>query len=158
MDKSLLELISITGRFAFGVTCLERLCEEWQIKNQQINELIELLWTFTSSDDLSVWDKHVYDALPEYIYEIPIKFGYEFLHKDKKKILTDVILEIIEIGMANSYGGFKSEYTMVHTLNVINLLETNNIALPDLKPFQKSKVSELHGWGNRVDRDFFSAE
>lgn len=47
MDKSLLELISITGRFAFGVTCLERLCEEWQIKNQEINELIELLWTFT---------------------------------------------------------------------------------------------------------------
>lgn len=69
-----------------------------------------------------------------------------------------MILEIIEIGMANSYGGFKSEYTMVHTLNVINLLEANNIVLPDLKPFQKSKVSEFHGWGNRVGRGFFSIE
>lgn len=158
MEKSLFEPISITGRFAFGVTCLERLCEEWQVKNQKMNELIELMWTFTSSDDLSVWDRHIYEVLPDYKYEVPTKLGYEFLHKDRKKILTDVILEVVEIGMANSYGGFESEYTMRPTIKVANLLEANNIELPDLNPFKKSKVTEFHGWGNRVDKNFFINE
>ncbi|MFW2492029.1 hypothetical protein D2A34_13125 [Clostridium chromiireducens] len=60
--------------------------------------------------------------------------------------------------MANAYGGFKSEYTIAPTIKVANLLEVNNIGLPDLKPFKKSKVTEFHGWGNRVNRNFFSNE
>ena len=137
---------------------MERLCEEWQVKDRQMNELIELLWTFISSDDLSIWERHINEVLPDNIYEVSIKFGYEFLHEDNQKTLTDAIFEVVEIGVANLYGGFKSEYTIVSTLKVADLLEINNIALPDLKLFQKSKVLEVHGWGNRVGRDFFSVE
>lgn len=157
MEMSILETISIVGRVAFGVTCLEHLCEKWNIKNQQMVELIELLWTFTSSNNLSVWESQINEILPDYTYEIPIKFGFEFLLKDKQETLTDVILEVIEIGGANLYGGFKSEYTIGHTLKVASLLENNNIELPDLKPFQKSKVTEFHGWGNSVDKSFFKS-
>lgn len=158
MEKLFLETISIVGRVAFGVTCLERLCEGWNVKSQQMNELIGLLWTFTSSNDLSVWERQINEILPDYTYEVPAKFGFEFLLKDKKETLTDAILEVIEIGRANLYGGFKSEYTMVHTLKIASFLKKNNIAIPDLKPFQKSKVTEFHGWGNAVDKSFFKME
>jgi hypothetical protein len=151
------ELISITGRFAFGVTCLEQICHEWQVNTDKINELIELLWSFTLSNDLSIWEKQINEILPVYINEIPIKFGFEFLDKSKQEILSEIILEVIEIGGANLYGAFDSKLTMVHTLKVASLLE-NNMALPDIKPFKKSKVTEFHGWGNKVDKSFFKEE
>jgi hypothetical protein len=158
MEELFFEPVSIIGRFAFGVICLEKLCQEWKVKSQQINELIEFLWTFTSSHGLDTWESCINDTLPDYKNEVPIKFGFDFLDKDKQETLTDTILEVIEIAGANLYGAFKSEYTMVHTLKVASLLETYNIELPDLKPFAKSKVTEFHGWGNPVDKSFFKNE
>lgn len=156
MEALVFEHISIIGRFAFGLTCLERTCQAWQVKSKQMNELIEFLWTFTSSHELDTWEGHIYEILPDYTYEVPKKFVFDFLKKDKQEILTDMILEVIEIAEANLYCGFRSEYTIVHTLKVVSLLEENNIELPDLKPFQKSKVTEFHGWGNPVDKSFFN--
>lgn len=138
------------------VTCLERLCEKWQVGNQKIKELINLLWTFTSSNNLDLWDKRIRGFLPHENWEV--EFGYGFLYKDKLETLTDVLIEVIEIGGGNLYGGFRSEFTMRPTIKVASLLEANNIELPDLEPFKKSKVTEFHGWGNPVGRDFFSVE
>lgn len=155
MEALFFEPISIIGRFAFGLTCLEHTCQAWQVKSQKMNELIEYLWTFTSSHGLDTWESELNEFLPNYTYEMPTRFEYGFLENDKQELLTDLILEVIEIAGANLYGGFRSEYTMVHTLKVASLLEENNIELPNLTPFQKSKVTEFHGWGNPVDKSFF---
>lgn len=156
--KKFFEPISIIGRFAFGVTCLERICEEWQIKSQQMNELIDILWTFTSTKNVSDWWEFQVSEIRDIAdntNETPAKFGFEFLPKDKQETLTEIIEEVIWIGAENLYGGFKSEFTMVHTLRVASLLNKNNVELPDLKPFQKSKVTKYQGWGFAVDKSFF---
>nr|WP_263323147.1 hypothetical protein [Neobacillus sp. Marseille-Q6967] len=157
--KKLFEPIAIIGRFAFGVTCLERICEEWQVKSQQMNELIEILWTLTSTKDVCDWwefqvSEIVWD-IEDNKNETPAKFGFEFLQKDKQETLTEIIVNVCWIAGNNLFSAFRSEHSMVYTLRVASLLKANNVELPDLKPFQKSKVTEYQGWGNSVDKSFF---
>jgi len=64
MEKLLFELISIRGRMAYGITCLEKVCTIWNIKNEKMNIFIKCLWTFTSSGNLAKWEEKVLSLLP----------------------------------------------------------------------------------------------
>lgn len=157
MKKSVLEPISIIGRFAFGASCFEKVCKDWGVRTSQIAEFIKLLWTFTSSNRLDLWEKDVLKYLPEDddLISYDIKFGIGFLSHEQQLVMVDLILEIIELGRGNLYAGFKSEFTLVPILNIVALLENNNIILPNIEPFERSKADECHGWGRNVDKSFF---
>ena len=49
------ERISIRGRLALAVTCLENVCREWNICSPALERLLTHLWTFTDSMRLDEW-------------------------------------------------------------------------------------------------------
>lgn len=147
--------ISIRGRLAFGVTCLERVCSEWNVKNERMDQLIEELWSFVNS--ISDWEERIMNLLPdEDDAELNAKyFHYDHLTISQQKDLTNLIDEIVHIGMRNSCSAFVNEVTLEPTLIVAKILTDNDIQLPNLSIFTKSPVTENEGWGNVVDPKFF---
>ena len=156
MEKSLFEQISIRGRMAYGITCLENLCETWNIKNEKMNLLIECLWTFTLSVHLVKWDEEIHSLLPDNdeIETYANEFKYDNLNSVQQKVLSNTIWDVIEIGQGNLYGAFNSKFSLLPLMVVIETLEKQNIELPEITQFEKSKVSEHNGWGLPVDKSY----
>jgi hypothetical protein len=86
-----------------------------------------------------------------------VKFGYDHLPIEQQETLTKMIEKTYEIGSANLYGGYKSEFSLVPLVEVINIMNLNNIELPNFTPFSKSRAEEEHGWGRIVQPEFFRA-
>ena len=157
MEKSLFEPISIKGRMAYGITCVENLFKTWNIKNEKIDLFIECLWTLTSSDHLGQWDEEIHSLLPDNdeIETYANEFGYNNLNLVQQKVLSNTIWDVIEIGQGSLYGAFNSKFSLLPLMTVIETLEKQNIELPEITPFRKSKVSERNGWGLPIDKSYF---
>jgi len=162
---------SIRGRFAFGVFCIEKYISENNIESKWIDKLIPLLWEFTNTDKMDLWEEKISDLTPLNILDNSprnlssdynsltesefndLKKYYSELNED----LIQMIDETIEIGLGNLYGGTGefSEGTFESTLFVYKLAYKVLNETPDFDNFHKSKFTEFHGWGNNVKRDFF---
>jgi hypothetical protein len=149
-----LKRISITGRMALGITCLENILRTLSIECEELSKFISLLWKFTSSNTLDDWEEQV-------CQEVELLFrSKETSVSQVSKIplyIFEIIDEVIEIGRGNLYCGIReySEYTLFALLKVLNSMEKNNFAIPRLDKFKKSSFSEFDGWGNRVDPSYF---
>ena len=157
MDRTLFENISIGGRLAFGVSCLELLYKAWNVNNEKMDYFVETLWTFTKAEMLNEWDDNIRLLLPnnDRTESYANKFGYEKLETNQQEILTNTIWNVMEIGQGNLYGEYNSKYSLLPLLNVIETLEENGVNLPNITLFEKSKVDKSHGWGNPVDKSLF---
>ena len=91
MEKSLFDAISIRGRLAYGVTCLEGICQTWNVKMEKINLLIETIWEFTLAENLADWDNAVRELLPDddRIETYANEFGYINLDYIQQEVLTN---------------------------------------------------------------------
>ncbi len=164
--------ISINGRMALGVICLERFVKLKELhNNEEVLELLELLWEFTSSNTLDKWEEKIKEYQPcciEETYKEKKYEDYEFLTKEKIKKyyklykesspdLEEMVESVIEIGCGNLYGGTGeySKWTLNPTVTVLKIMKRNEIDIPDLKIFERSSFKEKHGWGERRDRLFY---
>ena len=155
MDAVLFENISIVGRFAFSVTCLEQVCKVWNIKNIEMDNLIDFLWTFTLLD-FDSWECDLYNIIPLDIFDMPEQFGFVHLEKEKEKILLIIFYNIFQFtSMKYNPRKFKDRHSLLCTLKIGSLLEENSIELPDLKPFPKSKITEYSIWGSPASKSYF---
>ncbi|MGR7814561.1 hypothetical protein [Lacinutrix undariae] len=168
IDKQteILKKISIRGRFAYGMKCLEQYVKENELKDELIVKILDNLWEFTNSDELDVWDEKISDLNPKHILNIqPEKIESEFptitvneyheLKKFYENSDTDFIImveNVIEIGTGNLYGGIDeySSWTLEPTLEMIKSMNLKRI--PNIKNFEFSKFSEDNGWGNKIRR------
>lgn len=157
IKRLLFKTISIRGRLAYGVTCLERLCKTWNVLNKRMDLLIETLWAFTSSENLADWENTILNLLPDddRVETYACEFGYSHLEITKQKVLTNIIWDVMEIGQGNLYGAFESKYSLLPLIKAISTLEKNKIDLPKIKLFKKSNVLECNGWGNPIEKDNF---
>ncbi|WP_409446088.1 hypothetical protein [Mariniflexile rhizosphaerae] len=160
--------ISIRGRFAFGMKCLEQYAIENELSDKCINKIFDSLWEFTSSDELDIWEEKISDINPKYILNInPENIETEFptitldeyyeikeFYKSSDKHFVSMVSEIIEIGVGNLYGGTDdySSWTLNPTLELIKLAELNLKQIPKIENFEFSKFSEDNGWGNKINR------
>lgn len=147
--------ISIRGRVAFGITCLEKLLNKWGVKNHKITELLHVLWTFTSSTSLDIWERDILSILPEDDNDESTHFGFDSLTSEQKEDLSDLIYYVIEIGRGNLYGGYVSDFTSEPTIKVIEIVIKNAVKIPELHKFKKSSAKEEHGWGTPVELEYF---
>lgn len=163
--------ISINGRMAFGIRCLEEYLTENKIKNIWTERLINTLWEFTSSQNLPEWDAKVSDLTPECILDNHpknIAENYKSLTESEFKSLKDFYLKVddkliflinlvIDIGTTDLYGatGKHSSYTLKSTMEVYKFAKKELHELPDLNKFNFTKFSESNGWGNRVNKELF---
>ena len=151
--------ISIRGRLAYGASCLENAIRYFDVKDDLLEkEVLSRIWAFTSSSDLSEWDKSVTEIDPVYVLHEnrpsgPLKILYKTLPSD----IPDLISDVIEIGAGNLYGGTGdySPFSLNPLERVIIKCISLQIELPQLEPFKKSRFTEEHGWGIERDKSFF---
>ena len=164
--------ISIRGRMALGIKCLEIKLEKDELINKvEIKKLLSKLWEFISSKRLDLWEEKILDYEPESLIEDfenekfedfknlkkeEIKALYE-IYKKSKSNLAELISWVIEIGRGNLYSatGKFSEGSLNPTIEVLKIMERSNLPIPDLAKFEKSKYSEFHGWGIEREKSFF---
>jgi hypothetical protein len=158
--------ISIRGRFAFGVKCIERYISENKIEIDWIDKLLTQLWEFTESENLDIWDEKISDLNPTNILEVEYeKFPNDFptinasVYKELKKIYQNLngdfiklISETIEIGTSNLYGGTGeySTHSLKPTIEVYKIAVTVLSKMPDINSFIQYSFSESNGWGNKI--------
>ena len=167
-----LKEISIRGRMALGIKCLEIVLDKNKlIHNKDIKELLSILWKFISSESLESWSEEIMDYDPKSLIEdyensnfecfrllseVEIKSIY-YIYRNSKSEVLELIELVTAIGTGNLYAG-TSEYsksTLIPTIKVLNLMARNNYRTPKLENFEKSKYSEFHGWGTKRDKSFF---
>lgn len=164
--------ISILGRVALGIRCLEIFGEALGInREEKIIRLLRLLWDFTSTSQLDVWETQIHEFDPAFLQEeaalndfkgVEVLTQAEALdyYKFYQQLPVDYLNSIslvIEIGRNNLYAG-TGEYsssTLVPLLELQRIMEQNQIPCPALEPFEKSHFSEFHGWGFPRERAFF---
>jgi hypothetical protein len=115
-----LEPVSINGRVAFGITCLEIMCSHWQISGASVQALLDKMWEFTESNRLDLWEEEVLEYCPG--SPVPDEedadcFGLHHLPDEKQKAFCEMVYKVCEIGTANLYGGFRSEFSMEPALS-----------------------------------------
>ena len=160
-EPILIEPVSIRGRMAFGVTCLEGVCTALRVESKAVQELIEVLWRFTESETLGTWEGDIRAALPDKEGDVDgyaEKFGLTHLDNAKQRFVTELIDTVIGVGRGNLYGGFISAYTLDLTLKIALLLHDRGFEVPDIQHFAVSSVEEFDGWGKAISRDAFQTE
>jgi hypothetical protein len=146
--ETVFKKISIRGRFAFGVKCIESYVSENKIEIDSIDKLLTLLWEFTESESLHLWDEKISDLNPTNILGVEYeKFPNDFPtidaaeYKELKKIyqnlykdLIKLISETIEIGTSNLYGGTGeySSHSLKPTIEVYKITEKLLLKMPDV--------------------------
>ncbi len=166
--KDRLKEVSIRGRVAYGITCLEIYFAHLGLLNQPVVfKFLDTIWQFTSSNSLDEWEEAVMDYSPRFVEkadvsEVTLLTAEEFeqirqLYDTLPSTLLEMIEEVIEIGRGNLYAGTTgySEHTYTPTIHVIKLMQRKGLPLPALEPFEQSCFSESHGWGYAREREFF---
>ncbi len=165
---------SIRGRLAFGASCVQRFAEQYEIHDDWIDKLISVLWEFTTSRQLDMWEKKVRDLWPELILESSHKNTYmdypsltksdfvelKDLYSNLPQAFVEMINNTIEIGVGNLFygtGNF-SESTLYYTLKVFQEATSMLLNIPDPHIFSVSKFSESGGWGEPIGRDKFATD
>ena len=140
----MLKKISIRGRFAFGMTCLEQYAKENELSDELSNRIFDNLWEFTTTNKLDVWEEKISNS-----------HDIEIFCNSSDKDFVSMIKKVIEIGTGNLYGGTDqySSWTLEPTLELLKLSELKIKQMPKIKSFQFSKFSEDGGWGNIIIKD-----
>jgi hypothetical protein len=165
------KLISISGRLAFGVKCLEQYLIEKNILNKWLDKLINLMWEFTISEDLSEWDNKISDLDPSNIldthpdnkasdYKSLTEPEFNELKNYYSNIDNDLLLLIdliIDVGTTDLYGatGKYSKNTLDSTMRIYNFASEKINKIPEIDKFKISQFSERNGWGNRIEKIAF---
>lgn len=160
--EEVIKRISIRGRLAFGIKCIEQYVFENKISNRWIDKLIDTLWEFTSSTQLDFWESKIRDLEPINILDnhpdnVPSNYSltesdfYELraFYQSLSKDFTDLIDYTIEIGTGNLYGGTGkySEFTLKPTIKVYELSNRLLNKVPDINKFLMFGYMEGNGWG-----------
>jgi len=164
MDEKLHQIrrTAIRGRVALALTCLERALQQYDVHDERVVELVEVLWRFVEERDLAEADRawretRATDLLDAVDRGEPIPETYRGL----PEFLARVLLEALEIGLGNLYAGVAgySQGTFEPTVKVLELCERHGVPIPDPGVFAtRMPFSEARGWGKPVPRSFFSTD
>lgn len=176
-DIDRIKKISIRGRVAYGLICLEHLKSKVNNDLNELNILIEKCWDITNSEKIGWWQNMLIENNPILMladYELMIngevtfeEIGLDTInHKSEfiKRIeflsqinhpIDKVINKLTTIANQNISAGCGefSELTLEPTIELIELVKTSNyINLPKIEIVEFSKFSENNGWGDKFDR------
>ena len=164
-EEAILKEMSIKGRFAFAMRCLELLLDkERDIDKPIVQRILAQLWSYTKSDRLDDWEEEVFAFDPQ-LQAVDIE---EFSSPAKKEIeeireyyltasetVRELISAIISIGRDNLYAATidYSKSTLTPTVRVMNLTQEVVGRIPDVESFRKFAFSDRDGWGISFGRE-----
>lgn len=159
--------ISIKGRVAYGISCLERalICYSCTLKNWEW--VLEKIWEFTSIEYLDDWFYEMAEFLPDSLLEdneyIPEEFEYitekqfyillELYQKESNQVINQIFNLIFEMGTFDLYSRLEnySPNTLICLEKINNIMVLNNIELPSVANFIRYSYYENKGWGNSFE-------
>jgi hypothetical protein len=152
--QNTIKSISIRGRTAMAITCLENVINERQMMSPKLAELLDIFWQFVEADDLGEWDERIYRWRN---LEGDLSENSKFTHLPE--FILEMISETETVAGGNLYCGVVgySSLTFNPLVNVLNLALENGFEIPDVEPFKKSRFSKDGGWGFAVTRNFFKS-
>ena len=160
------EKISIRGRVAFAISCLENSIKFYSLEQLDWSFLVNKLWSYTNSN-IGTWHYIMSEATPfgvvgqtdnvddlEYLSVEEIK-KLEILYINSNKVVNSIIDLIFDIGTRDLYASIvnNSPTTIKYLTEIIELLSDNQIPLPDIEKFKKFSISENEGWGNEFTKE-----
>ena len=163
--------ISIIGRVAIGIECLETMVNS-DYKTEVHDFVLNFLYQFVENDNIVIvdWEEIAAEITPDTIINTPYSSeDFELINKDfyndlscfYKKIGSDccvVIDKIIEIASLHFYTTIPlcSFETAKLTKDILCICHSNIGYLPNIDNYKKSSFKENHGWGRRRLRTDFS--
>lgn len=169
--------ISIRGRFAYGLICLEMLKERVNQSSPELDLLIQNMWKITNTDKLGSWQTDFIENNPitlvqdyQLIKEGKVTFeqiGFETIQNEIEfeskisfvKLLKDPIPQLVDklCQIANqniSAGcGEYSELTLEPTIELINIIDRSQIIKrPKIEIVEFSQFTENNGWGDKFEK------
>ena len=164
--------ISIKGRVAYAICCLENTLKYFNYDISNWRFVLEQLWTFTNIEYFDDWHYTVAEILPEsvlefdtfkeenfeYISEEQFKALYN-LYKGSNTITKDIVKYIFDIGISELYGRLENygQRTLDNLEILLNYMVSNNIPLPDINRFKMLSYDESDGWGKDFEGTEYSS-
>jgi len=164
MEINNFKTISIRGRVAFGILCLESAFQnENKLNNQAVKYLLDHLWEFTASSELDEWLHKMEIITPDFLVLSNYEDASEIMNKAEYKGLINLysslpeylvllIEQTIWIGISNIYentGDFSKR--SLDALNVVLISSIkNNLEIPSFNQVSFSKFKQFNGWGKIV--------
>ncbi len=164
MNKNDFKKISIRGRVAFAICCLESIIIANRYDINDWSVLLNKLWMIAELEVVSDWLYIVAECLPENILEVAsYDYGsFQYINEDEYEQLYELyskcredIWELIEIifdlGTAQMYSNIKgfSEATLSELEKVITFMKAKNIDMPSVSQFRMLLYCD--GWGEPFD-------
>ena len=154
--------ISIRGRMAFAINCLDNIIETKGIASNILNKFILNLWQFTRSNNLGEWDKNISDFIPmigeeleeEELDYLTIEEGKKLqeIYSSLPKFIVEVIDNIIDLGRIELFTSH-SDYapkSLKRLEKIITIVINENIPLPDVNEYKKFHYNIDGGWGKII--------
>ena len=165
LDK--LKPVSIRGRMAFGLNCLEYALMKLNCYSKGWELVLCQLWKFTNADDLKAWAEETTEYLPDNIlafdryHENEFKFigQREFhclrnMYDAADENLLEIVVNLYMIGFSNSKGRPVRNYDMnsIHILTQISkFLEKNFVTFPIVTDYLWYSFDENAGIGKKFN-------
>lgn len=159
--------ISLRGRMAFAIMCCERyLLYKYPEKNWEV--LFKHLWEITSIELFDEWLSQINEILPECLLEFSdyessdfsiltkseyeeFKNLYQGIKQDVNTIIKMIWNLINDIAYSEISDASNNKSNQKDMIKIIQILEKENIEIPDIKAVEFSSFTECDGNGNQFD-------
>lgn len=175
------EKISIRGRVAYAICCLENAMETYGAQGESWDLLLKNLWSFTSSNELDKWfylnnrflpgeiikadyslaqAYNMRDGFPELsIDENTYKKAQVEFAAQSNDVINEICDKIFDLGAYELWSGLVecSWGTLYELQLLIDYMKANDIPLPDVEPFKQHEYApkdvndDDYGWGYTFD-------
>lgn len=166
MDAKEFGNISIRGRVAYAIFCLEKAIDHFGFDKQNWLFVLDLMWSTTNAK-LGSWHYPLAECTGRSIINDEGNLDdLEFLTKEKfwelnklykgsNKTILRMIDLIFEISTRDLYASIanNSPDTLNYLQEILDLMDRNNIAVPEITLFQKFSINENAGWGREFTRE-----
>jgi hypothetical protein len=131
--------LSITGRYAYALACIEQLCDAWDITDPFVWAEIDAHWQATEIKVACHWfDKHPVPRSPE---EFRSRLRGETLSEDQVQALHHAFHEARMVCCGSCYAAPNEVQSMQSVLNVVGVLVRWGLKLPSLGRFHHATWS-----------------
>lgn len=162
-----IDQISIRGRMAYGLLCIEKAQRAFAVHSKSINTLLGDLWKFTSMKRLDEWEQEILpwrrfiaafedDCIEnEEWREFAAEWGIGHLDLQRQKDLGRMLMLAEKIGGDNLYSAFNNDTTAAPLFELIEIMTDIGVPLPGRGGVSMSKIEEKDGWGELRPREFY---
>ncbi|WP_259016787.1 hypothetical protein [Emticicia fluvialis] len=158
--------ISIRGRVAFSIVCLENSIKHFQLSELEWDFLLKLLWNYTSIN-MGTWHYQVAECIPrgvlndtddlsdlDFLSETQF-WSLNQLYKKCNNELLEIIDLIFFIGISDLYSSIEnySPQTIEYLQEILLIMNKHKIPLPPVNMFYQFSITEYNGWGREFTRE-----